>query len=164
MIADRIRTPVNKLSLESCLRHQCRAFRYLIHPRLQFHRLRHMVGAHHIKHAGLRLYHIGAAAAGIRNRVMYPRLIAHVLPQKLHADIHQLHCIQRAPALFRRPRRMGSKARKLILHLNTGIGGTGAYLIHILRMPGERRVQFFKDAVPRHKGFCRPAFLSRTAI
>ena len=59
MIADRIRTAINKLPLKARLRHQGGALRNLIHPFLQFHSLRHMIGTYHIEHTGLRLHHIG---------------------------------------------------------------------------------------------------------
>ena len=163
-VADRIGKSVDKLLLKGCLRHQRRALSNLIDPLLKLYRLCYMVRAHHIKHTGFRLHHIRAASAGIRDRVMDPRLVTHMLPQILHARVHQFHCIQCAASLLRRTGCMGSDSVELVLGLNAGIGRTGRNLIDILRMPGQCRIQIFPDTIPRHKCLGCTALFPRTAI
>ena len=150
-VADGVCHTVNKFLFKGGFGHQRRALGNLVHPLLQFHSLSHMVGTHHIEHAGFGLYHVRAAAAGIGDGIMDARLIAHMLPQILHACVHQFYRIQGAASLLRRACCMGCNAVELILGLNAGIGGTGGYLIDVLRVPGQRRVQTLPDAVPRHK-------------
>ena len=87
-----------------------------------------------------------------------------MLPQILHACVHQFYRIQGATSLLRRACCMGCNAVELILGLNAGIGGTGGYLIDVLRVPGQRRVQTLPDAVPRHKSLGSAALFARTAV
>ena len=164
MVAHRIRQSVDKLPLKGRVCHQRRALGDPIHPLLQFHCLRDMIRAHHIEHTGPRLNHIRAAAARIRNRIMNPRFIAHMLSEKLYPDIHQLHGIQRTAPPLGSPRRMRGCSGKFILYLNTGIRRSGPHLVDVLGMPGQRRVQILPYAVPGHKCFRRTALLPGTAI
>ena len=123
-----------------------------------------MVRTHHIEHRRLRLHHIRTDSSGICNGIVNARTVAHMLPQKLHADIHQFHRIQRASPLFRRTGRMGSLTRKLILYLNTGIGRPCHDLVAVMRMPGKRRVQILPDTIPRHERLGCAALFSGASV
>ena len=94
-IADSIGQTVNELALNRRVRHQSCALGNPINTLLKLYRLRDMIRANHVEHTCSRLYNVRTASAGIRNRIMYARLIAHMLAKELHADIHQLHCIER---------------------------------------------------------------------
>ena len=164
VVGDGVCQAVDKLAVKSSLGHEGRALGDLIHPLLQLHRLRHPVGAHHVQHAGIGLHHVGAEAAAIGDGVVDTGLVAHVLPQELYADVHQLHRVQGAAASFRRAGGVGRHAVELILHLDAGIGGAGDHLVAIVWMPGQRGIQLPPKLLPGHKGLGGAALLAGAAV
>ena len=123
-----------------------------------------MVGAHHIQHAGLGLHHVGAAAAGVGDGVVDPCLIAHVLPQELHADVHQLHSVQGTAAPVGSAGGVGRHAGEVVLRLDTGVGGAGLDFVGVLRVPGDGGIQLLPKAVPGHEGLGGAALLTGAAV
>ena len=155
MVRHRVRKPVDEFPLHPGAGHQGRSLGDLIHALLQADRLGHVGRTHHVEDGGLRLHHVRADAAGVGDRVVDPRPVAHMLPQELHADIHQLDRVQGAPAPVRVGAGVGRDSVELILHLDAGIGGARIHLAAVLRMPGERRVQALPEPVPGHEGLGR---------
>ena len=123
-----------------------------------------MIGTYHIEDACTRLYHVRAASACVCDRIMDPCLVAHMLSQKLHANIHKFYCIKGASSHLRGSCRVRGDSCKLVLCLDTGVGGTGCNFIDVFRMPGKGCVEFFPDSVTRHECLCSTALFSRAAI
>ena len=163
-VAHGIGKSVNKFLLVSGLCHQSCAFCDLVDTFLEFYRLSHMIGTHHIENTCTRLYHVRAASACVCDRIMDPCLVTHMLSQKLHANIHKFYCIKGASSHLRGSCRVRGDSCKLVLCLDTGVGGTGCNFIDVFRMPGKGCVEFFPDSVTRHECLCSTALFSRTAI
>ena len=122
-VAHGIGKSVNKFLLVSGLCHQSCAFCDLVDTFLEFYRLSHMIGTHHIENACTRLYHVRAASACVCDRIMDPCLVTHMLSQKLHANIHKFYCIKGASSHLRGSCRVRGDSCKLVLCLDTGVGG-----------------------------------------
>ena len=110
------------------------------------------------------LHHVGAYAACVQNGVMYPCVAGHVLPQELHAHIHQLHCVQRAASPLRRGGCLGRQPVERVDHLDAGVGGAGGHLAAVAGVPRQRRVQPVPQTLPRHIGLGRHALLTGAAV
>ena len=67
-------------------------------------------GADEVAHARGGLHHVGRDAAGVEIGVVDPRVARHVLAHVVHADIHQLHRVERAAAEMRRGGGVGGAA------------------------------------------------------
>ena len=93
------RCAVNENTLEAGTGHECCTFGNIIHTGLQLYRIRYFVCTHHVQNGSAGLHYVGGYAASIRNRIVDPAVIRHVLTQKLYAYVHQLHCIQGAAAV-----------------------------------------------------------------
>ena len=164
VVGDRLRQAVDKFAPAARFGHQGRTFGNLIHTGLQLQRLFDPVGAHHIQHRGPGLHYIGAAAAGVGHGIVDAGLRLHVLPQELHAEIHQRNGVQRAAAFFGVAGGVGRHPVEGILHLNTGVAGAGGHLVAVIRVPGQRRIQAVPQLFPRHKGLGRAALLAGAAV
>ena len=95
---------------------------------------------------------------------MDARVVGHMLAQKLHADVHELDRVQRAPAQLRRARRVGGDAVEGVLHLDAGIRAAGDDLVAVLRVPGERGVELLPEAVARHESLGCAALFAGAAV
>ena len=141
VVRDGVRQAVDEFLLHRSLSHQSCALGDLVHPGLQLHGLRHMIGPDHVQYAGPGLDHVGTPAAGIGDGVVDPSLVTHVLPQELDAHVHQLHRVQGAAATVRVSGGMGRHAGEVVLGLDAGVGGAGKHLVGVVRVPGEGRIQ-----------------------
>ena len=144
--------------------HECRAVGDLVDTRLQLHGLGHVLRADHVQDRGCALHDVGAAAAGVEDGVVDARIVGHMLAQKLHADVHELDRVQRAPAQLRRARRVGGDAVEGVLHLDAGVRAAGDDLVAVLRVPGERGVELLPEAVARHESLGCAALLAGAAV
>ena len=95
---------------------------------------------------------------------MDPCLIAHVLPQELHADVHQLHSVQGTAAPVGSAGGVGGHAGEVVLRLDTGVGGAGLDFVGVLRVPGDGGIQLLPKAVPGHEGLGGAALLTGAAV
>ena len=112
--------------------HERRAVGDLVDTCLQLHGLGHVLRADHIQDRGRALHDVGAAATGVEDGVVDARVVGHMLAQKLHADVHELDRVQRAPAQLRRARRVGGDAVEGVLHLDAGVRAAGDDLVAVL--------------------------------
>ena len=144
--------------------HECRAVGDLVDTRLQLHGLGHVLRADHIQDRGRVLHDVGAAAAGVEDGIVDARVVGHMLAQKLHADVHELDRVQRAPAQLRRARRVGGDAVEGVLHLDAGVRAAGDDLVAVLRVPGERGVELLPEAVARHESLGCAALFAGAAV
>ena len=93
---------VDKLLGHGGFGHHGRSLSNLIHALLQRDGLGYLHVAHHVKHLGFGLYHVGAFAARVGDGIVNARGGGHMLAQELHADVHQLYRVQgRAPQMRR---------------------------------------------------------------
>ena len=86
-----------------------------------------------------------------------------MLAQELHADVHQLHRVQRTAPVIRIARRVGGFAVEFIQHLYAGVVRTCRVLVHVRRVPRKRRVQRVPRALARHIRLARAALFAGAA-
>ena len=94
---------------------------------------------------------------------MYAAVLGHMLAQELHADVHQLHRVQRTAPVIRIARRVGGFAVEFIQHLYAGIVRSGRVLVHVRRVPRKCRVQRVPRAIARHIRLARAALFAGAA-
>ena len=93
---------------------------------------------------------------------MHPAVAAHVFAQILYACVHQFHCVQRTAPVLRITCRVCRDPMEPVKHLDAGIVGTGHHLVHIIGMPGERRIKPLPVPVPGEKRLRGAALFPRT--
>ena len=144
--------------------HEGRALGNVVHPGKKRFGLADRFCPDHVHKLGFRLDHVGRNAAGIGNGIMDGTFGLHVLPQELNAHVHHLRTVQSGTSLPGVACSMGSGARELIDHLQTGRIGAGRHLIGIAGVPGDGSVQIFEQPVSCHKGFSGAALLTGAAV
>ena len=164
VVAHGVGQAVHEAALDGGVRHQRRALRDLVHPLVQGHAVLDEVGTDHVQDAGLVLHHVGAYAACVQNGVVHPGVAGHMLPQELHAHIHQLYRVQRAAAPLRRGGCLGRQPVERVDHLDAGVGGAGSHLAAVAGVPRQRRVKAVPQALPSHIGLGRHALLAGAAV
>ena len=144
--------------------HQGRALGNVVHPGKKRFGLADRFCPDHVHKLGFRLDHIGGNAAGIGNGIVDGTLGLHVLPQELDTHVHHLRAVQSGTAVPRVACRVGSGARELVNHLQTGRIGAGRHLVGVAGMPGDGSVQVLEQSVSCHKGFAGAALLTGAAV
>ena len=162
-VRKKLRRAVDEDTFKIRPRHQRGAPGNVVHPGLKLHGVRHLIRPDHIKDRRVGLHHVRRDPAGIRDGIMDPAVVGHVLPQKLHPDIHEFHRIQRASPVIGVSGGMGRLAPEAIEHLDAGIVCSGFDLVDIARVPAQGGVQLFPQAVPGHESFSRSPLFSRAA-
>ena len=109
------------------------------------------------------LHHVGRDPASVRDGIVDPGLIRHVLPQELDPYVHNLHRVQGGTSLLRVSCRMGCDPLESVLRLDTAVAGTAGDLVAVIRMPGQGAVQLFPDTVPGHEGLGCASLFSGTS-
>ena len=82
------------------------------------------------------LDHIGGISSGVRDGIVHPRLVYHVLAQEIAADVHKLQGVQGAPSHLGTAGGMGADSVKLIQNLKIRQRAVLVHLIYRGRMPG----------------------------
>ena len=118
---------------------------------------------YHVQNLRGGLHDVRGVSAGVRDGIVNPCGILHMLTQEFHADVHQLHGVQRAAALLGIACRMRGDAGELVFHLDAGNAGTGSDLVIGERMPRKRGVELLPGVLARHKGFACAAFFAGAA-
>ncbi len=96
--------------------------------------------------------------------VMHARVARHVLAHVVHADIHQLHRVERGAAEMRRGRRMRGAAGEDEIRARVGERRRHRDFPEAVRMPGDGDVGVFKRAGAHHEGLGCAAFFRRAAV
>ena len=143
--------------------HQGRAPCDVVDPLKQLRELRGKGRPDLIQRGRVGLHDVGRVSAGIRNGIMDSGCRRHVLPEKLHPDVHQLQRVKRAPSRLRRRRRMGRLAGEAVADDIIRQNRPGRHHVAGVRMPAEGGVQLIKAALARHKGLSGAALLGRAA-
>ena len=158
-----LRRAIDENSLEACLGHECCALGDLVYTLLKLNGLSHLVGSHHVQHIGLGLHHIRRHAAGVCYCIVDAAVTRHVLTQKLHADIHKLHCVKCTAAKLGAVCGVSRNALEFIQHLYAGVVCAGVYLVLGRRMPRKRSIELRPQPVTSHVRLTASALLARAA-
>ena len=91
-------------------------------------------------------------------------LFAHMFPQELHTNIHELGSIQCGTAVLGVTCSMGRNALKRIFILQASRTGAGGNFVYITGMPAKGCIQISKYTFPGHEGLSRTAFFAGATI
>ena len=149
-VRQRLRRAVDEYALIARAGHKRRAIGNGVHALLELHGIGDLVGADHVEHRGVRLHDVRRHAARVRDGVVDAAVVGHVLAQKLYADVHKLHGVERAAPVVRVSGGVRGNAVEFIEHLNARVVRAGGYLVRVGRVPGERGVEPVPEPFTRH--------------
>ena len=162
-VRQRFRRAVDEYALVACPGHKRRALGDGVHALLELYGIGDLVGADHVEHRGVRLHDVRRHAARVRDGIVDAAVVGHVLAQKLHADVHKLHSVERAAPVVRVSGGVRGNAVEFVEHLNAGVVRAGGYLVRVGRVPGERGVEPVPEPFTRHIRLGRAALLAGAA-
>ncbi len=126
--------------------HQRRALRALVDTLHQLVHAGQVAGANGIAHTGMGLHHIGSNAAGVEQSIVYAGVAGHVLAHVVHADIHQLHRVERAAAQMGRGSGMRGAPGEDEIRARVGERWCYRHLPKTVRVPGDGDVGVIQGA------------------
>ena len=120
-------------------------------------------GADEIHSLGVGLDHAGGVSAGIGDGVVDAGGNGDVLPQELHADVHQLQGVQGAAPQLGGQGGVGGYATEVVTDLVVGGRALRGDHVDVGGVPAEGQVQTVEHAGPGHKAFAGAALLCGAA-
>ena len=120
IISDHVGISGNLTNIHSRSRDQSRALCNIAHPLIKLFDLSYLWCADRIEYLCLRWNHIRGNSTGVCDRTMNSRCVDHMLSHIIHANVHDLHCIQRRTSKLRRSRRMGGDSMEGKEHTEIG--------------------------------------------
>ena len=143
--------------------HQRRASGHILHPLQYLDGQSHFGRADVILQAGVGVDHVGGLLACILVGIVHAHLRGHMLPQIVHAHIHQLAGVQGAAPQMGSRRRVGAPPAEGKIYADIGVGAVALDRIAVSRMPGKTGIHILEIAVPGQKHFRPSGFLTGAA-